>query len=689
MVLPARRSSSSARPQAPEPAVKVIAMQQWKKMNTKVARQNLPEDQLAWAENLQPVGPNQWQTVPGDSAALATVTGKTVTRLFSANIAGIDYVIFFATDGSATAVNANTGAQTTFAAPGTFSTTPDMTVYTSSRILIMDPTGGYATWDGTLFVQGGGLSPNIHVTAGGSLYATAPTVNFVGGNGQGATATAVLSGPIVVGSVTVTAPGSGYTTPPTVNFAGGGGSGAAATAVIGPFGAVTPNSVLSIAVTNGGSGYTSAPTINFTGGGGGTGAAATAVLSGGSVVAVNLTNPGSGYLPTDTVSVNFSGGGGSGATATVIPWPQVKGITLDVFAGRVWWASLNASGAYRILNWTGTAGYDDTNPANAAGSTPISDNDLSHNITAIRNRNNFLYIFGDSSIRQIGAITVSSSITNFTPLTLSSDIGTTLPMTIMSYDRLVLFANKSGVWGIFGSSIDKISDDLDGIFQSIDFTQELSAALNDIHSTVSEGGSLHSYLLLVRYIDPVKGTRSIQCVFQKNQWYIVAHGPPVKAICPLFLASGEEWNSFGSAGSDVTQHLQAIDAQVPILLRTSMTSHGNLIGAKQSIRAGVAATSETAQFFTMSIDTENGSNSYPLAAVTQINWLNNSGGEIQWQNNSLGNVQFVGGGFRFPYADVDGYGKVMGMTITGMVSNFSVNAIAIEYKEADPWGLLP
>lgn len=672
------------------PATKLIAMQAWKKMNTKVARQNLREDELAWAENLQPIGGNDWQTVPGDQAALTTIVGKTVARVFPASIGGVDYIIYFATDGSCTAVNANTGAQTAIAAAAFFSTTPDLTTFASSRILIMDPTGGYATWDGTLFVASGGLSPNIHVTNGGSLYASPPTVSFSGGNGFGATATAVLSGPIVVGSINVTNPGKNYTSSPSVGFAGGGGSGALATANIGDIGnpLLPPGNVLSITVTNGGSGYTSAPTVSITGGGG-TGATATAVLSGGSVVAVNLTNPGSGYLATDSVIVNFSSASGSGAAATAIVWPQVKGNTIDVFAGRVWWASANAQGNYRVLNFTGTAGYDDLNPANAAGSTVISDNDLSHNITAIRNRNNYLYIFGDSSIRQIGSITVSSSITNFTPLTLSSDVGTTFPMTIMSYQRLVVFANKSGVYAIFGSSIQKVSDDLDGIFELIDFSQELSAALNDIHLTVNEGGSIHCYLLLVRYMDPLLGTRSIQCVLQNDIWFVVAHGPPVKAICPLFLGAAQEWDSFGSAGSDVTQHLNNVDVPVPILLRTALTSHDTLVLAKQAIRAGVATTSNAAQFFNMSIDTENGSNSYPLAAVAQINWTNNSGGQVQWQNNSLGNVNFVGGGFRFPYSDVDGYGKVLGVTITGTVQNFSVNAIAVEYKEADLWGLRP
>lgn len=71
----------------------------------------------------------------------------------------------------------------------------------------------------------------IIVTAGGSGYATAPTVNFAGGGGSGATATATVSAGQVV-SITVTNAGSGYTSAPTISFSGGGGTGATATAQV-------------------------------------------------------------------------------------------------------------------------------------------------------------------------------------------------------------------------------------------------------------------------------------------------------------------------------------------------------------------------------------------------------------------------------------------------------------------------
>jgi hypothetical protein len=74
------------------------------------------------------------------------------------------------------------------------------------------------------------LIGHIYVTAGGSGYATTPTVTFTGGGGSGATATAWVSGGAVV-MVEITDPGSGYTSVPTIGFTGGGGSGATATAL--------------------------------------------------------------------------------------------------------------------------------------------------------------------------------------------------------------------------------------------------------------------------------------------------------------------------------------------------------------------------------------------------------------------------------------------------------------------------
>lgn len=98
---------------------------------------------------------------------------------------------------------------------------------------------GSDQWDVQVAAVDGGIHV-INVTAGGSGYATAPTVT-IAGDGTGATANSTITANAVT-SVTITAAGTGYTRAQ-VTFSGGGGSSAAATAVISPKGGHGANAV--------------------------------------------------------------------------------------------------------------------------------------------------------------------------------------------------------------------------------------------------------------------------------------------------------------------------------------------------------------------------------------------------------------------------------------------------------------
>ena len=153
----------------------------------------------------------------------------------------------------------------------------------------------------------------ISVTAGGTGYATAPTVNISAPNitgGTQATATATLGGTSVV-SVTIATAGSGYTSAPTVTFYTG--TQAAATITT-----LAANGVATVTVTVPGTGYPTAPIVTFplplkvqaT---------ATATIAGGVVTALTFVAPGfagSGYITAPVVTISGTGTGAA-AHATV------------------------------------------------------------------------------------------------------------------------------------------------------------------------------------------------------------------------------------------------------------------------------------------------------------------------------------------------------------------------------------
>jgi hypothetical protein len=560
-------------------------------MDTQSARQALPVNRLAWCENLQIVGPNQLIAVNGPAPSIANLAGEIILSMFSANFTppggvNADYIICFCQSGAAYQVNAVTGASVRFALSGTFSPAPDMTVWSSQRILIADPTAGYCTWDGHVFVQSGGVSPNIVITNGGSGYGAPPSVTISGGSGAGATAHAVLTG--------------------------------------------------------------------------------------GVVTSVVLDSSGTGFKAGDTLTVTF-GSGTAAATAIVWPFFALTPTTLAVFAGRVWLAGA------RNLTWTGTKGFDDAAAADAAGSTVINDADLVHQITALRALNNFLYIFGDNSIKQIGTVTVSGSTTIFNIVTLSSDQGTPFPRAITSYNRLILFANKVGVYAILGASVEKVSDPMDGIFALADFTQPFQAAVQDLHT------SLHTFLLLIRYKDPLQSiTRSLILCFYKNRWFVASQGNQLTAICTASIAGLTE--TFASSGSDVTQIFQS-NVAVPIIFRTSLSDNNAPHQGKRALRAAIMLSTSNFTTANFTVDTENGSQLFPFLNGSSMIFLNNFGNQVNFVNNSNQPVNFFTTGLLYQRTGAAGTGIYLGLSLTGVFTGgsgtggFTINQAILEYQD--------
>ena len=208
-----------------------------------------------------------------------------------------------------------------------------------SQTLTLVGTGVTATAVISLF--NGGIQ-NFVVSNRGSNYSSLPRVAISSAPSTGTTGigTAVFIGGIrvctdnlnpalkSVQQVDIINPGAGYTVPPSVQFIGGGGAGAAATAVIntGVVGLAT--------ITNAGAGYTVNPTITISGVSTVSAAATAIVSAAGTITAIHFTNSGAGYTVAPTITIanpdldsvgNFTfnevvTGSISGTTARVKRW---------------------------------------------------------------------------------------------------------------------------------------------------------------------------------------------------------------------------------------------------------------------------------------------------------------------------------------------------------------------------------
>jgi hypothetical protein len=517
-------------------------------------------------------------------------------------------------------------------------------------------TGGVQATAGAT-ISGGNVVAII-VTQSGSGYTAVPSVSITGGGGSAATANATLSSGIV-NSITLTNAGSGYTAPPTVTISGGGGANATALAQLSTFAKGT----VTILVNNGGSGYTNAAnTVVTITGGGGSAAAGTAIVSGGQVTQVVMTNPGTNYTSTPTVAIT-GGGASTNATATAI-------VNLDsivdvaTFSGRVWVA------AGRTLTYSAAGSYSDFSSI-SAGSFTLTDSTLHGNIQSTLSANNFLYIFGDDSINVFSDLRVTATgATLFTNTNVSASIGSKRPYAVFPYFRSVLFMNDYGMYALVGSTTSKISDNLDGVFPLIDFTQPISAGQVLLNNILCAAFSF-------TYNDPVAGARPIQAVFFEKKWFVTSQGSLTYVTSvPL----GGLINMYGVTGTALYKLYADATANVASTIKTALMPMGDTIRTKQALKFGIEATVSNSATITVTVDSEQGSS--PVYTLTNTTtWINNLGNVINWINNSSVVIPWTyASGYALYKSDAQQYGKYLGLTQTSNSPAFTVNTFEFEHE---------
>jgi len=641
-------------------------IKQFKGVNTKANRTAIGEDEFAWLENVQPVGYanlkiTNSRSVVLDSGNVAVTFANTVSYLSNANINNKDYVLAFEADGRAeyfdldTLTKGNVAVTSTFSASGV-----QISQWKDERMLIIDPSKGYFTWDGNNTVFVGAVGPIAAVNAG-TGYTSAPTVTISAPNDthgvQAQAEVTVSSG--AINSITITEAGTGYNSAPTVTVSGGGGSNANLVGGLITFATGT----VSCLVTNPGSGYTNAAnTVVTIAGGGGANATATAIIAGNQVNTIIMTNPGSGYTNSANITVTITGGAGANATAKAIINSNTNN-GIASFSGRVW-ISFGRSVAY-----SAAASYNDFTSV-SAGTINLTDSTLHGNIQQILSANSYLYVFGDDSINVFSDVRVTTSgNTLFSNTNVSASVGSKRPLAIFPYFRSVLFLNDYGVYALVGATTSKLSDSLDGIFPFIDFTYPITAGqvlLNNILCAA------------FNFKQTYRGSaRFVQAVFFEKKWFFTSQGDnlnfvtsvPVGGLITLY---GTESNALYKLYGNTT-------ANVSSTIVTALMPMTDPIRDKQALKVGIEATLSTAGTLSVTVDSEVGST--PVYSLTNVvGWTNYLGNAIGWTNNSLTAITWLQGGYVLYKTDAEQWGKYLGQTVTATVPGMIVHGFEFEHE---------
>ena len=246
-----------------------------------------------------------------------------------------------------------------------------------------------------------------------------------------------------------------------------------------------------ISITNPGSGYSTLATAAVLGGGG-TGVSIALTVSSGTVSAVSLVNKGAGFVSVPTVIVTDSSNPVAQATANLMPF-GVEGTSIETYASRVWLSSGPE------ISFTAPGSLTDFATSDGGGNFTSTDSFLRVGYVQLRQTNGFLYLISDSSINYISGVTTTGTppTTTFSNQNADPEVGTPYPATVDVFGRNIMLANAVGVHVSYGAAVTKVSEALDGVYNSVyNFNGEILSAAK----AIIFGKKV--WMVLIPYIDP-------------------------------------------------------------------------------------------------------------------------------------------------------------------------------------------
>jgi hypothetical protein len=407
---------------------------------------------------------------------------------------------------------------------------------------------------------------------------------------------------------------------------------------------------------------------------------------------------------------------GSTVTANT---PPSGGQAIAVYQQMVWIAqgrTLWYSAAANFAQWSTTAG---------GGWTALTDPTLKSDVTALFAANGFLYLFGRTSIDVISDVYfpvnpadgTQLTTPSFTKLNLNAIVGTDQPQSIIVYQRLVLFANRLGIWMIYGNSIERISgfdpnnnylSSIDGTYQYADFNHEITYIVGSNPPTaqsylmrVTAGQVMSNRLLVAAFLiyrtgDPIFGSGPVILMYQADmaggKWWSVDASDigPIDYICTALVDSQPAL--FGFIGNMLYQLLEDPAGAPPARIMTSLWDFGDPLTDKQALRAGVRmmlAGDPAKAGVKVMMDTITDSYPISLSLIGLPEWSNQTSQTVEWQKPggtgvdwNIPNPPFLSYWGRAP----QGWSPYVGFTVTTQPGTiFEINSLSLDYKLGARW----
>jgi hypothetical protein len=333
----------------------------------------------------------------------------------------------------------------------------------------------------------------------------------------------------------------------------------------------------------------------------------------------------------------------------------IQGSAVETYQGRVW----VANGA--TIEFTAPQDPTDFATSDGGGAFTSFDPYLRIGFQRLIATSGFLYLVADSSINYIGPVVTTAGsppTTTFSNQNADPEIGTPYANTVQVFSRNIVFANSFGAHQSSGGAVAKISEIVDGTWDSLGVTFFGGFALSSCKAIVY---GRRIYATLMPVLNPTNGNateKKLICWDGKHWW-------TTPQEIDMTLVSCQEINSQITAyATDGTRIVSLFQNAASVTLKKVIQSklfpsQGGVMLQKAATRlwGAVIYNSQLAPALTLTIDCENSATPATLTISPQTG--NNADVAI------------------FPPQAVAQNGTMLGITLTTMAADMTLLILAL------------
>lgn len=428
-------------------------------------------------------------------------------------------------------------------------------------------------------------------------------------------------------------------------------------------------------------------TAKIDNGSGGAGTVLTVTLVSSGIVSTGQTVTGAGVSAGTVITGYGTGSGGTGTytvsnsqnvgpeTMTLLPAAvPTTGVDVATYAGRVWIAS------GRTIYFSAPGSFTDFTTASAGGSFIMSDQTLYSSVVCLLSANNYLYIFGPTSLDIVSDVRVASGTTTtlYTLTNISANVGTTYDLAIIPYLRSVVFMSNRGPYILAGAAPEKLGPNIDGIMPALNLTT--------ISTATAQLNNQNVVLWGVTYADPILGqNRYLLIGYFDGKWFLASQGNSLTQICSGFY-QGIPRIYATDTGNNFYRLFDNTSVGSAFKLQTPQWSMGDPTLDKQVMKLDIEATYPSGQItLTATTDTERGTTTNILSNISTAVWLTVGGVVSTWLTAGALTSTWSAAGYVDLMTDTTGFGKYYGFTITGSVPGIIFEGVLSEFIYRARW----